>query len=333
MPCTRHPFIFIEVTGFVYGRKINKAVECDNKRMSPESVSFQPAVPFVRWADTVRVPAGGQGAYKRRLYDHELVYVLEGRGQVVLDGQSHSVVADSLFLIQPGVYHSFLSPDEEQRLLGVHFDFEARDDHESFSEFQPMTDVPDRKRMRTPCSLAGWNLEVSPVLDLTGRPRVRRLLEDVVAEYARHDEQSRFGAGALLLAVIGQIQREVRLMGEVARHEHVGADAVRSVQKARELLERELEKPPSIEGIAERVGWTGDHLRRMFRVVLGTSPLEIQTNARIRRAQELLRYGELSGSEVAARCGFDDPSHFSRVFKRVTGVSPRQWAAVAREHK
>ncbi|RYX80566.1 AraC family transcriptional regulator, partial [bacterium] len=68
----------------------------------------------------------------------------------------------------------------------------------------------------------------------------------------------------------------------------------------------------------------------MFRAVLDTSPLEIQTSARIRRAQELLRYGELSTREVAARCGFDDPSHFSRVFKRQTNLSPREWLAVAR---
>ncbi|BCM90048.1 regulatory protein PchR [Abditibacteriota bacterium] len=299
--------------------------------MSLESAPApRPFVPFIRWANTVRVPRGGRGAFKRRLYDHELVYVLEGCGQIILDGQAHDANPDHLFLVQPGVFHSFLSPTEEQRLLGVHFDFEPHLDTSAFTEFEPAPDVPDRTRLRPRREIEGWSLAAYPFLDLTGHPRVRRQLEEVVAEYSRHDQQSRFVAGALLLAVFGQIERELRLIGEVARHERVGADAVRRVQRAREQLEHELESPPSIETIAARVGWSGDHLRRMFRAVLNTSPLEIQTSARIRRAQELLRYGELPTREVASRCGFDDPSHFSRVFKRETGLSPREWQNITR---
>ncbi len=287
-------------------------------------------MPFIRWANTVRVEAGGRGTWERRLLDHELVYVLEGCGRIVLDGVAHPARPDSLFLVRPGAFHSFLSPDEAQRLLGVHFDFEPRADQDTFTQFEPAIDPPDRARMRTPREIPGWELAARPFLDLGGRPRVRRLLEDVVAEYNRFDGQSRFVAGALLLAAMGQIEREVWLMGEVARHARVGADAVRRVQRAREVLERELEAPPSMEEVAARVGWSSDHLRRMFRAVLDASPLEIQTAARIRRAQELLRYGELSAGEVARRCGFEDASHFARVFKRQTGLPPRAWGGVAR---
>ncbi|RYX79922.1 AraC family transcriptional regulator, partial [bacterium] len=228
----------------------------------------RPFVPFIRWANTVRIPRGGHGALNRRLYDHELVYVLEGQGNIILDGQTHPANPDHLFLVQPGIYHSFLSPDESQRLLGIHFDFEPHDDTLTFTEFESAPDVLNRSRLRPRREIEGWHLAERPFLDLTGHPRVRRQLEELVAEYGRHDQQSRFIAGAQLLAIFGQIERELTLMGEVARHQRVGADAVRRVQRAREQLERELESPPTIEAVAAQVGWSGDHLRRMFRAVL-----------------------------------------------------------------
>jgi AraC family transcriptional regulator len=78
------------------------------------------------------------------------------------------------------------------------------------------------------------------------------------------------------------------------------------------------------------VGWSADHLRRMFRSVLGSAPAQVQTAARLRRARELLRYGALPIGEIARRCGFEDASHFARVFKRELGCTPREWAVLVR---
>lgn len=292
-------------------------------------IDFQ--LPFIRWADTVRVAAGGQGAYQRQLYDHELVYVLEGSGHIVLDGQKHAAPPDSLFLVRPRVWHSFLSDcGQSQRLLGVHFDWSWQHDTPRFEKFFAAVPPVDTSLFREPQEIGGWDLNAQPYLDLAGRPRVRRALEDVVAEYARGDREAGRVAGALLAAAIGHIEREARLLGELS-HQEIGADAVRRVQKARELLEAPHEEVLSIEEIAVRVGWSGDHLRRMVKAVLSTSPAQIQTAARVRRAKELLRYGTLSVAEIAHRCGFEDASHFSRVFRREVGSTPREWAALSRD--
>ena len=290
---------------------------------------FDFGVPFLRWADTVRVPCGGFGAPERRLYDHEWVYVLEGHGQIVLDGVTHPVHPDSLFLVQPGVWHSFLSPRQEQRLLGVHFDWRTRPDTTRFPNFFVAEGHFDLALMRERESLPHWNQR--PFLNLAGRPRVRKMLEEIVAEFHRADEQARFIAGALLVAMMGQIEREIQLLSEMALHPQVGADAVRRVQRAREWLENG--ENLSVETVAEKIGWSGDHLRRMTRAVLAVSLLELQRAAQMRRAQQLLRYGGLSVGEIGHRCGFSDASHFVRVFRAQTGLTPRQWLVLARgEH-
>ena len=283
------------------------------------------AVPYVRWADAVRIETGGAGARDRQITDHELVYVTEGEGEIVLDGSSHVARADSLFLIRPRVFHSFLSPREPQRLLGVHFDWQLRDDSAS-ARIPSGNALIHAELFRTPRAIEGWDLTRRPLLDLRGRPRVRRALEAVVAESRRADDWSPQIAGALLAAALGIIAREAQLLEEVAAHASAPPDAVRRVQRARELLEKTAAPLLSVEAIARAVGWSGDHLRRNCRAILGVSPLEIQNAARLRHAQELLRYGQLSGAQIAERLGWSDASHFARAFRRATGMTPREWA-------
>lgn len=282
------------------------------------------AVPYVRWADTVRVETGGIGARERQNYDHELVYVLEGDGEIVFGGSSHDAHADSLFLIAPRVFHSFMSPHEPQRLLGVHFDWRQRDDIANFTRIRA-AGAPEADLFRDFQPIDNWDLARRPSLDLRGRPAVRRALEAVVTEKHRTDEKSVLIAGALLAAALGLIAREARLLEEIAAYKNAPPDAVRRVQRARELLEQPEIPLLSVEEIAGRVGWSGDHLRRNCRAILGASPLEIQNAARIRRAQELLSYGQLSGAQIAERLGWSDASHFTRAFRRATGMTPREW--------
>ena len=106
----------------------------------------------------------------------------------------------------------------------------------------------------------------------------------------------------------------------------VGADAGRRVERALTLLTGE-DEPLSIADVAARVGWSADHLRRMFWAVLNASPHQVQMTARLNRARSLLLESDASVSEVASLCGFPNASHFAQTFKREFGVSPRELRA------
>ena len=106
----------------------------------------------------------------------------------------------------------------------------------------------------------------------------------------------------------------------------VGADAGRRVERALTLLTGE-DEALSIADVAARVGWSADHLRRMFWAVLNASPHQVQMTARLNRAHTLLLESDASVSEVAGLCGFPNASHFAQTFKREFGVSPRELRA------
>jgi AraC-like DNA-binding protein len=74
-----------------------------------------------------------------------------------------------------------------------------------------------------------------------------------------------------------------------------------------------------------------DHFGRVFRRYLHRTPMRHLTETRIGEARVLLRQSNALVEEVARKVGFESPFHFSRTFRRITGLSPtafrERWAA------
>lgn len=81
---------------------------------------------------------------------------------------------------------------------------------------------------------------------------------------------------------------------------------------------------------ASAAGVSTSHLRALFDRWAGESPKRFHTRCRIDQARRLIIEQHLTVTEVAHHVGFDDPAHFSRVFKRITGVAPSAYGAEAR---
>ena len=77
-----------------------------------------------------------------------------------------------------------------------------------------------------------------------------------------------------------------------------------------------------MEGMAGLAGLSSTHFNRRFRALLKMSPTEYLTKRRVQEAQRLLTVSEESVGEIALATGFYDQSHFTRHFRRVTGMTP-----------
>jgi AraC family transcriptional regulator len=67
--------------------------------------------------------------------------------------------------------------------------------------------------------------------------------------------------------------------------------------------------------------------QRAFRASFGCTPQQYVIRMRIQRAQHLMSMCTDSLREIAAECGFTDPSHFSHCFSSVVGERPSAWRA------
>jgi AraC family transcriptional regulator len=82
----------------------------------------------------------------------------------------------------------------------------------------------------------------------------------------------------------------------------------------------------SLGELAGQAGVSRFHFARQFRLSTGESAMEYLRRVRIERSKSILQARATSIAEVAARLGFSDQSHFTRIFGRLVGVSPGSFA-------
>jgi AraC-like DNA-binding protein len=95
------------------------------------------------------------------------------------------------------------------------------------------------------------------------------------------------------------------------------------IRQVRQYLDQHACKKVSLQKLAEGVGLSIPHLCAEFRRCYGDSPVNYLIGLRLKQARYLLLNHGLSVGEVASRVGYDDIYHFSKLFKKQFGVSPR----------
>lgn len=95
--------------------------------------------------------------------------------------------------------------------------------------------------------------------------------------------------------------------------------------RALALIHEGYRAPLSVRDMAEAACASQSHFERLFRRVMGMTPIAYLIQWRIARAAELVAKGEESISDIALGVGFNDFSYFSRIFKEYMGLSPRAY--------
>jgi transcriptional regulator GlxA family with amidase domain len=95
------------------------------------------------------------------------------------------------------------------------------------------------------------------------------------------------------------------------------------VASAIAIMERQRAEPIGIDELARAVNLSPSYLTRLFHQHVGCAPAHYDRQQRLQRAYELITGSFLSIKEVMAAVGWNDPSHFSRDFRRQFGLSPR----------
>jgi AraC family transcriptional regulator len=127
----------------------------------------------------------------------------------------------------------------------------------------------------------------------------------------------------------------LELLGGLGKADGPAGDAFepRWLRRVEELVRSDLDRALTVERIAERVGVHPVHLSRTWRRFRGLSIGESVQRARIDQACRRIAAGSEPLADLALALGFADQSHFSRVFKRVTGMTPGAFRRQTRDQR
>lgn len=96
----------------------------------------------------------------------------------------------------------------------------------------------------------------------------------------------------------------------------------------REYIKKNLSAPLTVSEIAVRFGYNASYLTRIFKKETGYSLNDYIIHARMEKAKELLRLPGERVNDISLEVGYENVSHFSRLFKKICGVSPKQYQAL-----
>lgn len=110
------------------------------------------------------------------------------------------------------------------------------------------------------------------------------------------------------------------------RAQEIAGNATAAIEHTQDYMATHYQEPLALEALAQMAGLSVSHYSRLFKKVIGYSPIDYLTHLRIDRAKELLALSDYRLKSVACSVGYTDEFYFSRIFKKIEGVSPRDYA-------
>ena len=97
------------------------------------------------------------------------------------------------------------------------------------------------------------------------------------------------------------------------------------IRKALRYIGENYTQKLTLQHVAGEVGISPNHFSALFHKTVGVSFRDYLSQVRVEESKRLLLYSEYSLAEIASAMGFADQSNFTKVFKRITGMSPGKY--------
>lgn len=231
--------------------------------------------------------------------DNLLIYCLEGVGNLRCNATEHKVNAGDLIILPKGVLHSYsASHDNPWTIYWIHFNGDLA------KQF---------------IQLINANLE-SPILNLGIQSRLVTSFETLLeVRQARIHQPAAIFAANLLREILSHIALLRPLVNQQKQEQSLDLEKVHSLMAAR------VQEQLDLDTLAASCNLSKYHFIKRYKAATGSTPINHFIHLKIERACHLLDVTEQNINEVAFAVGYEDAYYFSRIFRKIMGMSPSQY--------
>lgn len=231
-------------------------------------------------------------------------YVISGQGTLLVDDASnHSteyrIKSGSGFLIEPGRINTYFADREDP------WEY-------TWVEFGGL-------RAREILENSGLSSETPVYIPQT--PEDGELLKNELLYLAEQGQESPLRLIGHLYLIMDAIQKG----SSRKRTTQGGKLSEFYTREAITFIEQNYALPVTVEDMAKRCNLDRSYFGKIFRETMGQPPQEFLIRYRMSKAAELLKLTELSIGDISIQVGYPNQLHFSRAFKKVYNISPREY--------
>lgn len=163
------------------------------------------------------------------------------------------------------------------------------------------------------------NEEITP----TFTPQICIKNVDTTMAYLIESAAEEFNKNIVCIPIITSVIYQMLGLACQRQRKRVVSHKFKYIQEGIELMENNSDK--TLNEIAQICGVSEGYFRKLFREYSGENPIEFRQKHRIEKAKQLLLLDTHSIGEIAEELNFSDIYHFSKTFKKITGLSPQNY--------
>lgn len=233
-----------------------------------------------------------------------LIYCIDGEGWFEIDRRRELVTGHQFFILPKGKAHKYGSSRQQPwTIYWMHFDGEKA------SFFAQGFDKPT---------------EISPNSNSRIQERIQ-LFEEIFNTLSKNLTMNNiYYSITSLFHFLGSM----KFLGEYR-------DSIKLVSKNKDqvdelihFMHENIEQQLTLDQLAKLSGLSVSHLSLLFQRKTSCSPLQYLKHLRMQKACQLLDYTDMKIIQISPKVGFSDALYFTRIFKKETGMSPKEYRAL-----
>lgn len=232
---------------------------------------------------------------------YHYIYVLQGGGGICIGRERFDLAPGKMYLTAPDVPHDFFSK-EDAPLITVEFKFT----------------IPDKE-------LDLQTRDLPPRVDCRNSA-LQMLVPGMWREMERKKNRSEEILCAQAYEMLCLLQRTVQ------EERHGNGASLEELQSVFRFINTHLGSEITLADLAEAAHLEKTYFTKKFKRLTGTTPMEYVRSTRIEKAKDLLEFSDMSITQIAEALGFQSLHHFSNMFLKYTGSSPRKYKRALEPH-